>query len=431
MPYWQNGRQSYFRVPEFPFGTPRRQGDSFPSEGMLPEPDLHKLISENDDKGAIFMKIHLPYNGGVTLIENTFIDRYMPAANGEFVKIYLYLLRCASSGISDLSISGIADVFDHTEADVRRALNYWVKVKLIELNCDEDGSLKDVRLLHPAGIPDKAGSAAAGPEGAAPLNDLLLPGKDPVLPAASASSDEASAESKITEFRPPLSRREREETVWRSDIQRLLFIAEQYYGRPLAKAEEENLVYFLDTLRMSEDLIEFLLEYCITKGHKSARYIEKVAQAWHSKGISSVEQARSEIQLYNKDYFEIFRALGIRSHMPTDAEIRYMDSWLKDLDMSMDVIREACARTVLKTSKAQFSYADSILRSWHESGVHTLADVRRLDELHAEKKASGGSTLPSAASGPSSNRFNNFQSRDCDWDRIGRLVIQSQESGES
>ena len=87
------------------------------------------------------MKIHLPYNGGVTLIENTFIDRYMPAANGEFVKIYLYLLRCASSGISDLSISGIADVFDHTEADVRRALNYWVKVKLIELNCDEDGSL--------------------------------------------------------------------------------------------------------------------------------------------------------------------------------------------------------------------------------------------------------------------------------------------------
>ena len=198
MPYWQNGRQSYFRVPEFPFGTPRRQGDSFPSEGMLPEPDLHKLISENDDKGAIFMKIHLPYNGGVTLIENTFIDRYMPAANGEFVKIYLYLLRCASSGISDLSISGIADVFDHTEADVRRALNYWVKVKLIELNCDEDGSLKDVRLLHPAGIPDKAGSAAAGPEGAALLNDLLLPGKDPVLPAASASGSSSAKMSPRT-----------------------------------------------------------------------------------------------------------------------------------------------------------------------------------------------------------------------------------------
>ena len=411
------------------------------------------------------MKIHLPYDGSVTLIENTFIDRYMPAANGEFVKIYLYLLRCASSGISDLSVSGIADVFDHTEADVRRALNYWVKVKLIELNCDEDGSLKDVRLLSPGRIPAAAAPefrgeeatpgrvpAAAAPESREEEAPLLPPGRVPAaaapefrdeeaplltpdrVPAAAApeiGGEEAATDSKITEFRSPLSRREREETGWRSDIQRLLFIAEQYYGRPLSKAEEENLGYFLDTLGMSEDLIEFLLEYCITKGHKSARYIEKVAQAWHEKGIRSVEQARSEIQLYNRDYFEIFRALGIRSHMPTNIEIRYMDSWLKDLDMSMDVIKEACARTVLKTSRSQFPYADSILRSWHASGVHTLSDIRRLDELHTEKKASGGTSLPPVSSGASANRFKNFQSRDCDWDSIGRMVIQSQESGES
>ena len=372
------------------------------------------------------MKIHLPYDGSVTLIENTFIDRYMPAANGEFVKIYLYLLRCASSGISDLSVSGIADVFDHTEADVRRALNYWVKVKLIELNCDEDGSLKDVRLLSPGRVP-----AAAAPEFRDEEAPLLPPDRVPAAAAPEIGGEEAATDSKITEFRSPLSRREREETGWRSDIQRLLFIAEQYYGRPLSKAEEENLGYFLDTLGMSEDLIEFLLEYCITKGHKSARYIEKVAQAWHEKGIRSVEQARSEIQLYNRDYFEIFRALGIRSHMPTNIEIRYMDSWLKDLDMSMDVIKEACARTVLKTSRSQFSYADSILRSWHASGVHTLSDIRRLDELHTEKKASGGTSLPPVSSGASANRFKNFQSRDCDWDSIGRMVIQSQESGES
>ena len=390
------------------------------------------------------MKIHLPYDGSVTLIENTFIDRYMPAANGEFVKIYLYLLRCASSGISDLSVSGIADVFDHTEADVRRALNYWVKVKLIELNCDEDGSLKDVRLLSPGRIPAAAAPefrgeeatpgrvpAAAAPEFRDEEAPLLTPDRVPAAAAPEIGGEEAATDSKITEFRSPLSRREREETGWRSDIQRLLFIAEQYYGRPLSKAEEENLGYFLDTLGMSEDLIEFLLEYCITKGHKSARYIEKVAQAWHEKGIRSVEQARSEIQLYNRDYFEIFRALGIRSHMPTNIEIRYMDSWLKDLDMSMDVIKEACARTVLKTSRSQFSYADSILRSWHASGVHTLSDIRRLDELHTEKKASGGTSLPPVSSGASANRFKNFQSRDCDWDSIGRMVIQSQESGES
>ncbi len=34
----------------------------------------------------------------VTLVRNVFLDEYMPEASGEFVKIYLYLLRCASGG---------------------------------------------------------------------------------------------------------------------------------------------------------------------------------------------------------------------------------------------------------------------------------------------------------------------------------------------
>ena len=38
------------------------------------------------------MKLHLPQDGGVTIIENDFIDLYMPYANGEFVKVYLYFL---------------------------------------------------------------------------------------------------------------------------------------------------------------------------------------------------------------------------------------------------------------------------------------------------------------------------------------------------
>jgi hypothetical protein len=49
------------------------------------------------------IKLHIQSDSGVTLIENIFIDRYMPGANGEFVKLYLYLLRCAGTG-RELSI---------------------------------------------------------------------------------------------------------------------------------------------------------------------------------------------------------------------------------------------------------------------------------------------------------------------------------------
>ena len=72
------------------------------------------------------MKIYTDTPEGVTVVKNTFIDQYMPQANGEFVKVYLYLLRCANTG-RELSLSSIADVLEHTENDIRRALLYWGK----------------------------------------------------------------------------------------------------------------------------------------------------------------------------------------------------------------------------------------------------------------------------------------------------------------
>ena len=38
-------------------------------------------------------KITSSYPQGVTILPNAFLDGYMPEANGEFVKIYLYLLH--------------------------------------------------------------------------------------------------------------------------------------------------------------------------------------------------------------------------------------------------------------------------------------------------------------------------------------------------
>ena len=54
--------------------------------------------------------IHLHNNQtAATAIPNRFFDDYMPKANGEFVKVYLYLLRCISDTNIVLSINGIAD----------------------------------------------------------------------------------------------------------------------------------------------------------------------------------------------------------------------------------------------------------------------------------------------------------------------------------
>ena len=67
---------------------------------------------------------------GVTAVADTFIDDHMAAANGEYVKVYLYILRHQNE--EDLTLEQIADALNHTEADVRRAVNYWQKAGVLE-----------------------------------------------------------------------------------------------------------------------------------------------------------------------------------------------------------------------------------------------------------------------------------------------------------
>ena len=81
------------------------------------------------------------YSDDATIIPNAFFDHYLPRANGEFLKIYLYLLRWLSQPDHALSLSGIADIFFMTENDVTRALKYWESEGLLRLSFDRDGSI--------------------------------------------------------------------------------------------------------------------------------------------------------------------------------------------------------------------------------------------------------------------------------------------------
>ena len=67
-----------------------------------------------------------------TVLENEFIDKYMVNANGEYVKVYLVLLRHLNNPDGIPTISQIADMLDYTEKDVIRALNYWKKQGLLD-----------------------------------------------------------------------------------------------------------------------------------------------------------------------------------------------------------------------------------------------------------------------------------------------------------
>ena len=85
----------------------------------------------------------------VTILSNRFIDNFMPRANGEFVKVYIYLLRMVSAAPSSFSLEHMADSLFCTERDISRALKYWEGEKLIALTYTADQKLSGITLLEP------------------------------------------------------------------------------------------------------------------------------------------------------------------------------------------------------------------------------------------------------------------------------------------
>ena len=95
------------------------------------------------------------------------------------------------------------------------------------------------------------------------------------------------------------------------ELKSLLFIAEQYLGKTLTKTDMDAITYFYDTLGMSADLIEYLIESCVENGHKSIRYIQKVALSWFDDGVRTVAEARQRSVNYNKNCYAVMNAFGL------------------------------------------------------------------------------------------------------------------------
>lgn len=356
----------------------------------------------------------------VTILSNTFIDNYMPEANGEFVKVYIYLLRSLSNAPVSFSLEQMADRLLCTERDILRALKYWAKQELLVLDFTDSDKLCGIALLSPDKHTENASSVSASVETVSTVEQPAIQAAsapsaavEPSVPTGKASSD------KKQELTPERIR----ELKQNEEIIQILYIAEQYLGKTLSPTESQKLLFFYDGLGLSADLIEYLLEYCVSHNHKSIRYIEKVAIAWAEEGITTVEQAKRSNSRYNKEYFTILKALGITNRNPVETEITLMDTWLKTYCFSMEIIQEACNRTVLQTGQASFQYTDKILEGWKKKEVKTLDDIRSLDDEHQKRRQSKKAVSRKPAAPASNNRFNNFEQREYDFSEYEKHLL--------
>ncbi|MCI8512301.1 MAG: DnaD domain protein [Lachnospiraceae bacterium] len=311
------------------------------------------------------------------LVPNRFIDTYMTAANGEYVKVYLYLLRHESELLA-LSVSDIADALNHTEADVKRAIAYWKKAGVLSEESEKEAKMQSAATRECAEPETKAEAAAfSQKDGYERLKRL-------------AEDDEFSA---------------------------LLYAVQQYLGKTFTQIECEKFAFFYDGLHMTCELLEYLAEYCAGGGHTSIRYIEKVALNWYQLGIRTKEEAREYTLRYSKDVSSVMKAFGITGRSPAATEQAYMKKWFKEYGFDYKLVTEACNRTIKATGMASFPYADKILAGWKEKGVKVLRDVDELDKKRQSEKQQT-KERPAAKKASAPNRFKNFDERTNQYEEL-------------
>ena len=359
----------------------------------------------------IQLKSDYPHNH--ISVPRVFIDKYMADANGEFVKVYLFLLRCmGSSASSDCSISAIADHFNHTENDILRALKYWEKVGVLNIELNEQNQLVGLCFKDLTGGVQHTDDSSVAELETFPSETPVVKAKKTVRAKKSAPAN-AKREYTLDEVKAFTNNHE---------VSELLFIIETYLKHPLSPTEMNTIFFWYDGLKFSGELIEYLVEYCITKGHSSLHYMDKVAFGWAEDGIDSIEKAKEHVSIHSKAYYSIMKAFGISGRNLADSEMVFVNKWSKDYAFDIEIIQEACKRTISATQKPSFEYADTILTNWYNQNVHTLKDISALDDIYNKSKRA---TAPTVSTTVKRNKFNNFDQRTYDFDKLEKKLLAS------
>lgn len=384
-----------------------------------------------------------------TTVSDIFIDQYMPKANGEFVKVYLYLLRATGSGAGIATISEIADHFSNTEADIIRALNYWASEGILQLQSSADGQIMGINLcsLSVSGMQaaqSNIQSAVADNAAQNNLQNSVVNNAAQNISTANIRMQDSVVEKLKSQTTDKAASSQKEYTLdeikefrKNPDISELFFIIETYLKHTLSSTDTNMVLYWLDELHFSTDLVEYLVEYCITKGHSSLRYMNKVALGWADAGIKTVDQAKDDAAAHSQIYYSVMKALGITGRNLVDSEVSLINKWVGEYGFDIELVKAACSKTISAIQKPSFEYTDSILANWRKKDVHTLKDVEVLDANFAKANkasatgssqstnAANGSSKPKSNNSSSKNKFNNFNQRNNDYDKLEKLFLNS------
>lgn len=318
-----------------------------------------------------------PFKSNIVTLSAHFVDYFMPKARGEYVKVYITLLRYTQLGEDGVTSTFLAEILGLLETDVLKALEYWNEVGLIALSTiDAYGNLS-IEIRESQAIANPFLNKPEGRE----KNETSAPKDEP---------------EKTTETRNPMLQ----------EISMLM-------GRPLSSADAEKFLYFKEKYGFPEEVIILLVQHCVLKGKTNMRYIETVAINWDSQGIKSSELAQQNIKKHEdkwQNYRKVLTYLGISDKDVPKPQEDLLEKWFYTYGFTTEMILKACDISFNTLGKVEMGYINGILRSWLKDEIKTLQDIEKNEQKPRKSK-------------PKKSLNKDFTEREYDYDDLERKLL--------
>ena len=266
-----------------------------------------------------------------TLVENKFITKYLPEAEGFAVKVYLYGLYLCEHGGSEFSLASMAEVLKSTEDKIKEAFMFWEDYDLVQIIAKEPFTVQYLPVRSAVGRPKKV--------------------------------------------------RYEQYADFNKELQRKM----QKVGKFVSPNDYVKYMRFLEEHTLQPQALLLIAEYCINKHGESVAplHIFNKAKKLISNGISTYEQVEKELSNYKKyenDLIAVFNAMSIYLRTPNESDYVLYNKWVETLGFKKNAVIMAAS----KLKRGTMNSLDLTLDELSEKGKLTAKEV---DEYLTNREA--------------------------------------------
>lgn len=353
-----------------------------------------------------FIKTTTNIDLGDTLIENIFIDVYMPMANGTYVKVYLlaYKYACDKEQGNVIDNSTIAKNLNIPLSDVLSAWDFWESKKIVRKIPNEQNEIEySIEFIN--------------------LKQLYIDNNYKSIHLSAVEESDTSAYA--------CSTKDIIDANHIPQVRDMFNQINQIIMRSLVPNEKMQILEWIQNFNIDPPLIVKAYSYCKhKKNNKNVKYVAAVIRNWYDSGIASVDQLQDYLLKQGERYGlydRVFKAMGFSYREPSESEKKIMDKWVDDYKFSLEIILKACENSS-KTPNPNINYINGIMQDWFKKGIKDTKDLENMNETNKTAKVPKPTKHTPPSRPVTKTKFHLATSRGDKYsaDELEKLVLKNQ-----